>query len=152
MEKSNSIINSLKRLERVGSETSVCTKKLKKAVCEIANKIYEQTQEFCDYGDDIVNFFVKITGEKNKTGLRYFVCGGRKYLLWDIDYQADECNFLDYCISESSSKTRMYDITRFVALSFAKAISDGLLDEVTKYIEQKKYEAENAIKQLENAL
>jgi len=142
-EKSNSIINSLKRLERVGSETSIATEKLKQAVAEVADNIFNIVGLFRNSFNVLNEYeFTKIT-----KSLFLIQTAVGIYLVWDIDKELNESNFL----------CERYDIryitymSRECALSFAKAISEGLLEEVADWVELKKVAVEKARNQIKTA-
>ena len=142
-EKSNSIINSLKRLERVGSETSIATKKLKTAVEEVADNIFKIVEQFKNDFECLEEFkFTKIT-----KSLFLYEDVNTTTVVWDTDGNLDETNFDEkrYDVRYSSY------MTRECALSFAKAVSEGLLDEVADWVESKKVAAEKGLKQIKTA-
>lgn len=130
MKENNSIINSLKRLERVGSETSVVTQKLKEAVEEIAKKIDEIVRPYVQENDFEPDFETVIDH------LHYF-CGT---LIWDYDGEATPYIYNSYALCPNKTY-----VSRAVALDFAKAIANGLLENIAKWIAEKKAETEKAL-------
>ena len=142
-EKSNSIINSLKRLERVGSETSIATKKLKTAVEEVASKIFKIVEPFKNQFNVFDEFeFTKITKD-----LYLFENSANVVIVYDTDGKLDEIT-VGYDRYEIENSNIM---TRECALSFAKAVSEGLLDEVAEWVESKKVAVEKGLKQITTA-
>jgi len=155
MSQNNSIINSLKRLERVGSETSRVTTKLKEACEDVAKKIFEIARPFRkDHNPmEMRNYtFTRIWGEKGSDG---------KYIsgLYIVENNADYFYRFDYDneLCEEDIDVDRYLIThagymsRECALEFAHAVANGLIDQVAIWVENKKLEAEEALKKIESA-
>ena len=129
------IINSLKRLERVGSETSIVTKKLKEACEKIGTELEEQLLPL-----------LKNTYEyefQQITGCLTFLDNEILF-----DYDGD-------CRIENSNNYRLHPsdgwITRECALAFAKEIAEeNLIEKVADFIDAEKKKMESAVKNLEN--
>lgn len=135
----SNIINSLKRLERVGSETSITTRKLQMACEEIAKKIEENILPLI--GECVDPQLIKITDN-----LYVAKCGDSGSLIFDYGGCADVINHQEYILYQSARY-----VSRRTALAFAQAISENdLLEKVTDWIENRKNEMEKAIKILES--
>lgn len=132
--KDNSIINSLKRLERVGSETSRVTQKLKKATEKVARELLKGIH---NTGVEVNDFYIHIAQALYYTG---------STLLWDYDGNMHNISCWDYNLIPDDR-----DVSRNVALDFSKAISNGLLEDVSKWVEVKKNESEQALRDIEQA-
>lgn len=129
----NSLINSLKRLERAGEENSATIQKLKEATEKVAKKLDEliRPNMTFPYLDDSFHKIVR--------SLYYF--DGN--LIWDYDREAQPYTFHDY---DLLPKDRY--VSRKLALDFAKAIADGMLDEIADWIEKKTKQNQEAIEKL----
>jgi hypothetical protein len=120
----NSIINSLKRLERLGSENSRLTQKAREAANDIEDKITELMPE----GISLPKNYKII--DKN----------GAKYLIQQEKYygakangtiiKEDEEGYIDYGY-------RVNDGTRGVILEFAQDIANGLLEEFADFMQKR---------------
>lgn len=142
MEKNNSIINSLKRLERVGDETSRVTEKLKNAACEVANKIYGMVIDYRrEYRAHEIMKYTRITGANKQPGLFIVETSGGVCLAYDYDTEMHEYNYQDYILSS--------DMHRDMALRFSKLIANGVLDKIVDWLEKKKKKGQEAIEVLE---
>lgn len=155
---SNSIINSLKRLERVGSETSVVTQKLKKSCEEIADRIFDICKDYSNvfdpHNEEIS--WTKIAGDYNKETKKH------SNSLWIIETMGSKDLYYE-SVDNLSWENIMYNselaeayqirysgcVSRETCLAFAKHISNGLLNEVVVWVENKKKSAEKALEQLE---
>ena len=136
----NSIISSLKRLERVGSETSKATKKFKRSVEEVGQKIFKITSEFRKQ-EEVDNYqYTKIA---KKLFLVEWLNSNSVKLCYDFDGKLGEDNCESYRIDSWPE--------REVCLHFSYAIAEGLLEEVAKWVSFKKIETDIAIEQLANA-
>ena len=122
----NSLINSLKRLERVGSETSRVTEKLKKAVEEVSQKIMECIKPVLPERESIYPDFTPIAE-------KLYYC--KRCLIWDYDGYADEITYTDYDLRPSEGYVK-----REVALNFAAAIANGLLKKIVSKVEKENAE------------
>jgi len=147
MEKGNSIINAVKRLERAGSEHSRATQKLYEAAREVASLIEAQ-----------VPAGVKLP---------------RGYYVKEICSNVGCADFLCIKIPLEYAGTQHYEETRYIdgigrylhgdfhcwvpgqdratVLKFAEDIADGLLDEIAEWLEARAAKAEQAAEVLENA-
>jgi len=129
----NSIINAVKRLERVGEENSVTIKKLKEATEKVAKKLNEliRPNMTFPYLDDNFHKIVR--------SLYYF----DGMLIWDYDGEAQSYTIDDYLLRPTTGYVK-----RAVALDFAKAIADGMLDEIADWLEKKTKQNQEAIEKL----
>jgi len=148
MSQNNSIINSLKRLERVGSETSRVTEKLKEACNEVAIKIVEQLKSYCeDVTSPMPGEFREIKLPENYSMIKIDTEDTTRWTLivpsQDVWEDHPYNRSLAYCTG---------DITRHDALRFSKAISEGLLEKIADWLEGKKAIAEKALKKIEEKL
>jgi hypothetical protein len=151
MEKNNSIINSLKRLERVGSETSRVTKKLKKAASDVANLIFEKVLPFKNDFDEYEGItWTRITGENEKSGLFLVETRDDICLIYDYAYEANMYNFEKYMISEST--TYQHEFSRNIALRLSSLISGDILNEVAMFIERKNNYSKKMTKKILNVV
>jgi len=128
----SNIIDSLKRLERVGSETSVVTLKLKKSVESVAYKLYE-VMDYVDI-DPTRPSPTKVLGKLYTDG---------KYLFWDWDGNMYGYNYHDYNLRSGETW-----VARSVALHFAQAIAEGFLDKISDWLEEQKAKTETALSKL----
>lgn len=125
------LVNALRRLERVGSETSKCTQKLKDSCDKIAGEILSSLsksgvctpEEIC--GEHKVYTIGKVVYEPHT----------------DDTYDRLYLNINDtYYGFYAHSVYRVWDtdiIRRDDALAFAKLVNDGLIDEVAAYIKER---------------
>lgn len=129
------IINSLKRLERVGSETSIVTTKLKKACEKIGAALEEKLVPLLKKTD--AYDFQQITKDL------YFL---DTKILFDYDGKLRLENSNKYRLNPSEGW-----ITRECALEFAREISaNNLLEKVADYIDAEKKKMESAVSGIEN--
>ncbi len=135
-----SIIDDLKRLERVGSETSRVTEKLRKAASRVAGEIVKSIPDECHgylpRGYSIANVY----SQNMNSGESYLVNAGGQWLETSGGYLFGDFN----CpLPDSPSRQSLLD--------FARDISDGLLAEIADWIDERKQEAINATEKLESA-
>jgi hypothetical protein len=154
--KDNSIINSLKRLERVGDETSRVTQKLKDACVNVAQEILEVIKDsgiidVPDYYDGIVEYqlpcylvdeerFTTQKAEKEDTNKKRHIV--RLY----VDCQDNW--WLAYNDSGVTNSKLTGEPSREDALSFAWIVSKGLVGAVAGWIEAEKKKDEKRIEML----
>jgi hypothetical protein len=134
--------NALARLERVGGEHSRATEKLHQAAVTIAGLIEEQVP--CDVDlprgyrvvriksyIDVAKFLVKsgVDGCQPEDWKEYWIDGSGGYLHGDLS-----------CFIPAQ--------TRAGSLQFATDIAEGLLNEITEFLEKRAMEAETAAKEL----
>lgn len=145
----NSIINSLKRLERSGSESSRATEKLIKACKTVASAISDNN-DFPSYRRMPRDYMIV-----EKGGDRYPVARFLTILGSDIDEYGRPCiaAYLDGLGSYLYNDFTMWidAPTRQAALQFAADIADGLLDEIADWLEARKSESESATEALESS-
>jgi len=147
-QQNNSIINSLKRLERVGSETSRVTEKLKEACNGVAIKIVEQLESYCeDVTSPTPGEFREITIPEN---YRMIKIDTEDTTRWTLIVPSQDV-WEDHPYGRSLAYYTG-DITRQDALRFSKAISEGLLEKIADWLEGKKAIAEKALKKIEEKL
>lgn len=117
----NSVINSLKRLERVGSENSRCTEKLRESVREIADLICDQIES--------------PAWQSPRMDLpRHYQVTHRGTLI-------DPSKMVDF---QGDTKP-----DRIACLNFARDIAEGFLDELSDFIDAKIRREKKAIDDLE---
>lgn len=143
---SNNIINSLKRLERLGQESSRTTEKAKEAARKVARKIFDELNPIlidrAERARENSNIFMK-----RIYGKLFFVKeDSDPHICFDVDDEMNEYNWIDYSLEKDID-----NIHRDVALGFAKAIAEGLIKEIADFIESAGQEAEKAQKILENS-
>ena len=147
--KNNSIIDSLKRLERVGSETSRVTEKLKTACNEVAKKIVSIMKSECE--DEEKNGF---RGEYSSIslprGYRLILIDTTDCHMWTLIVPSQD-ERIDHPYNRSLAFVPQ-DITRDDALQFSKDIAEGLLDEITVVLESEKNQMIDATKEIEQAV
>ena len=146
MSQNNSIINSLKRLVRVGSETSIVTHKLRIACNEVAKKIVEIMKSKCEDAEKegCSSEFVQVQLPR---GYRLILIDTKDTKLWTIiNHSQDE--FIHHPYNRSLGYMSG-DMTRGDALQFAKDIAEGLLDEITEVMESEKNHMSDATKEIE---
>jgi hypothetical protein len=136
----NSIINSLKRLERVGGESSRVTQKLFESCIKIGDFICKQVPS----NVELPRGYEKV--------IRHHEFGWEILKLNDVsEYErGGNINVTSQYINGDFNYW-INGITRKLALIFAKDISEGLLDEISEFLEKRKKESEKAIEILENA-
>ena len=134
------LIDSLKRLEKVGEDTTIVTQKLKEAVETLSKQILKTIYD--SLIKQPIYSFVLITDS-----LYYSYWNGTFTLYWDYDGSLSLDNAVCYELSPDNGF-----VSRVVALDFAKAVSAGLLDRITKWLDQKKAETEAALSNLEKEL
>lgn len=157
MEKNNnSVINALKRLERIGDESSRVTEKLKQACTQVAEKILKSVP-FSE--TDIKNLprgysIHVIEVEEQYSGSAPF-SSYYEYLIKDDIYWI---NNSDYWVKPKYNNqmrlNKAFNVemqTRVGCLEFAADISNGLLNEIADWLEERKTESEKAITVIENA-
>jgi len=129
-QKSNSVIDALKRLERAGSENSRATQKLRESATLVGNKIsYEMG---LPRGIELPRGYTILgVGEYNQPYLHQSVGAGE----WDGEPQFAN-------VEEGAS--------RDVLLRFAADIAEGWLDEVAAFLEERVRESDNAVQVLAN--
>jgi len=148
--KTNSIIDSLKRLEKVGEETRIVTQKLKKSAVEVAKNIIGIVENSGCF--DIYNFedsndynFIPLTKEGDIYLVSY-LCNNKAYC--HLCYSND----FDICYIGLPEKFAIdnCEATRERLLRFSKDIASRLLEKIIKNIEVLKVDTEQGIKDLEN--
>ncbi len=158
MAKSNDIINSLKRLERVGDETSRVTQKLKASCVNVAQKILDIIKDsgIIDVPDyyyrleaynlpcylvDKKRFTMKKSEIEDVNERRHIV---RLYVdcqdNWWLAY--DDCDVTDSKLTEMPSRSD--------ALSFSWIVNRGLIQAVANWIESEKQKTLKRIQMIEN--
>ena len=125
------VIDSLKRLERIGSGNSKTTEKLIQAARDVENKIVEafaasRHQTICVLG--------------MRTMVGGLVTHRPAYEISDL--RLKRSSYEEYSVSED----------RESALEFSKAIAEGLLDEINDALQKRTVENENASAILSEAL
>ena len=149
-QKSNSIINSVKRLERAGAESSRMTKKLKAACEEVAQMIIDKCPAYIELP-------------------RKYKVVKCQYL--DAHMNIDSDDGWDWCLKTSNSSGHTLDdrwyvfgvkeightpnpsyegltpANRETCLKFSKDIAEGLLDEVAELLEKRAEESRRAIEE-----
>ena len=130
-----SIIDSLKRLERVGSENSKTTQKLIAAATELSELIVKYFR-----GEDC-------TVVENDD-FRYEIDGGR-LINFDRFHWAHPDRQLPIGTAEAGNAV---DQSRNDALVFSRDIANGLLDQVIATLEKRTAENEQGLPALEDAL
>jgi hypothetical protein len=143
----NSIINSLKRLERVGSESSKATEKLKDACIEMADYI-TSLSGIADRVADIPDGLIELP---RGYAVGWPGCDRRSdvYL-----YSAPNSNHygLRHAISSRDADLRgTLGLDRYIALKFAADIASGLLDEIADWLESRTKKDNEASEQIKNA-
>jgi hypothetical protein len=134
------VIDSLKRLERVGSEESKTTQKLIQAAAQLSFLIASQ---FSSIGTRKVTV-AQVPTFSTKDGLRQFR---------NVKYTVSE----DKRQLQKTDQYRLYRDgeyvadNREVALEFARDISKGLLDPITAALEKRQTEDTKAIAAIEGA-
>lgn len=136
----NSIINALKRLERVGDENSRVTQKLKEACFILAKQISENVPSRVGLPRGyFVETYTTNTSPSDTFDYqllkRYFDDDSKRL---EIDYKT----IIDF-EDETTSRT--------ACLEFAADIADGLLTEIADWLEARKAESEKAITVVETA-
>jgi hypothetical protein len=135
----NSIINAVKRVERAGSENSKVTEKLKVACIELGKFIEKQVPNDVKLPRDYI--------------VRTF---DSTYYLGKIDHDAKQED-VDWINGEPYAPARLITNkynppTRKICLEFAKDISEGLLDEIAEFLEDRIKKEEEAINIVENVI
>jgi hypothetical protein len=134
----NSIINSLKRLERAGSENSRTTEKLREAAAEVANKIVEMVplsliDEEGPKGAvvSLPRGYVIEERTGNNASFRYLTRDGDP--LWESRYlDAKENHYQGGDFNCWIGAANRDDILRF-----SKDIATGLLNEIATWLEER---------------
>lgn len=145
MSENNAIINSLKRLERVGSENSRVTYKLKQA-CE---KVALELKKIIIESGILPDFQTLQSIEESKIGnTRLYVIetSDDYYCRYDYDGQMYDYNFHEdrYKVINASM------MSRDCALVFAKDIANGLINRIIEEIEKYKREVEKVQTEIES--
>jgi hypothetical protein len=136
------VIDSLKRVERVGSENSKTTEKLIKAASEVADRIVSQ---FANGGEDVVletQYVLETTDEEGRS----------------VTHIKLRTEFAGYCIragrlrfGDRNSDEDYVAQNRANALRFSKDIANGLLDVIAEIIERRNAETAEALAGIEAA-
>ncbi len=141
------LIDSLKRLERAGSENSRATAKLHQAVREVADLIEHTVPHnvMLPWG------YIVEDRESNIGATTLLFRRSDEYDEWTgkpilecVDYDGGRWLHGDF-----NADMTGYGQTREVSLRFAADIASGLLDEIATFIEARGSEAEEAAKHLE---
>lgn len=159
------IQDAILRLERAGQEHSKTTKKLLEAVAETANKIVEafdaagitaSNKEIILNGTGAVNLDLLAASFKNMSdadkakwggiGCYYFVpaSGDRRSHLYAGDPTENEAERLD-------SNGNHSEVTRDNALMFSRHVANGLLDLISKWIEDRTAQAQRGLDRINAA-
>jgi hypothetical protein len=133
---SNSIINSLKRLERAGQENSRYTQKVREATSEVADLIAT-----CSISPLTENLTLLRELDIYPLGKYSFVRGMQGKVLMKLN---DE-------ILNSSGFANSDKPSRDTCLEFAKDIADGLIDTIAEEVESENKKIQEAEGALENA-
>ena len=128
------IIDSLKRLERVGSENSKTTEKLIAAAQELGQKIVDQFRISTKREDVTVVDRRNKSWEDTKTHYKpemyYFIEGGRL---------------------KNGTKDMFVDESRDAALAFSKDVALGLLEHITEGLTKREAESKTGLAHLDVA-
>jgi Zn ribbon nucleic-acid-binding protein len=134
------VIDALKRLERIGSETSKTTQKLIDAAGEVASLIVKQYEPIAD-GE-----VIKVASEE-------------KWVESDGELEYDKNPWTDYHISDrqlqlnsGGGRQMAVDSCRAAALKFSEDIAKGLLDHIIRDIEGRCEGSMKALSILEGAV
>lgn len=126
----NSIINSIKRLERAGDERSKATRKLCDAAFELCDYLLKTLPSNfsvleADWREkDDPSYVLRIKGDSDLT----------------IEHMGTYCNYGEW-----------HNITRGMAQGLAQAVAEGLLDKVAAELERQKKGAEQATETTKSA-
>lgn len=140
-QKSNSVVDALKRLERAGSENSRSTEKLREAARVVAGQVT----------------LAVIAGDNENVMLprlyQVIVNDNNQYVLFKMRPATDEDRWDEYCTDEYKRvETVEYHFApRAAVLNFAADIADGLLDEIAAFLEERSQANEQAAQVLEAA-
>jgi len=128
------VIDSLKRLERIGSEHSETTKKIIEAAYELSSKINSIYSDYDGDNDQIVNWERKDNHGHFVERIRYSLktFHGARHLFNDN---------LESYVSEN----------REAALAFAKHIADGLLEQIEADLQKRLVANKQALESLKIA-
>lgn len=142
MEKSNSIINAVKRLERAGSENSRATQKL----FEAAAKVAELIENMVPVGAELPRgYYVKKV--RSNLGSALFLCHEV------MGEYGPEIRYVDgiggYLHGDFHCHVPSQD--RATVMKFAEDVAGGLLDEIAEWLEARATKADVAAEVLENA-
>ena len=133
-QKNNSIINSLKRLERLGDENSRLTQKARKAANEVEKMIV-----------DIMPLNVSLPED-----YRLVSHNDGYYLCYEID--DEDGGDVNYWIGSCCYPAiKIYDGSRNTILKFSKDLANGLLEKFADFMEKRNAETENASTVIEKA-
>lgn len=127
---SNSIINSIKRLERAGDERSKATQKLRDAAFELCDYLLETLPR---------NFSILEADwrEQEEPGYVLRIKDGADLM---IEHMGTYCNYGEW-----------HNVTRDMALGLAQAVAEGLLDKVAVELERQTKDAERAAEIIKSA-
>jgi hypothetical protein len=135
------LINALNRLERAGSESSRCTKKLHEAASTVADKICDSVRAAKAVGVTLPRGY-RVRNVKSNVGNRAFLVaepGTRDE--WGNDDQLWIDGTGGYLHGDFHAG--IPEQTREGSLRFAKDVSEGLLNEIAAFLEDRA--AENAM-------
>jgi len=130
-----SIVDSLKRLERAGSENGRATKKLHEAACEVAEAI----EKVVPAGVKLPRGYRKVERKSNISSSEFLV----KEVRCDRDDPDDRYGWKSYYIDGTGGylhgdfNARIPAQTREGSLLFARDVAEGLLDEIAEFLEQR---------------
>lgn len=133
------IINSLKRLERVGSENSKTTEKLISAVLELSYLICKQFDP--RPGD---SYRIQFPVDPGYTETQFGNIPNNPSYYYVKLVKGEMCLF--------NSGNEFVGKNRKTALEFAENIANGLLEQVSRVLEEKRAEAIPALNTLESAV
>jgi hypothetical protein len=143
------IIDSLKRLERAGSESSRVTAKLHEAAEQVANLICDQAP----VGVELPRGYC-VVDQRSNIGSSTFLT--RRERAEDDEY-GDGDGFVTIFVNGTGGYLHgdfhcpIPRQTRDGSLAFAADIAGGLLDEIAAFIEARNAEAERAVAALDDA-
>ena len=151
---SNSIIDAVKRLQKSGEENSRMTEKLKESADQVARLIIDQCPPEldlprsyrvvqCKYWNSYMHIDPDDCWEWClRTPVFFDQDGERTYYVLDVETRGSDPNsFKSYTPAN-----------RKACFHFCKDISEGLLDEISEFLENRTKKAEQAIEQLEKVL
>lgn len=144
----NSIINSLKRLERAGSEASAATAKLREAAREVAQKIVDICPADA-VGVELPRGYRVMSVHSNIASEYYLVVPGTGDA--DEDGWGESARMLDVLSDHYQHRdfnSPVNAATRGDVLQFAADIANGLLAEIAAWLEARTGESEKATAQL----
>lgn len=150
-----SIIDDLKRLERVGSESSKATKKLREACVNVSEKILEQIEDL-PVGTNLPRNYRKVA-RKGRFGGQLITRHFLAYVSDNNEYGIEAETIVNggvekgyYVADDVMNGNWIQKTPRWLCLQFSRDVATGLLKDISEFLEKRTKEDQEHIEKLEN--